>query len=135
MTFEKGGTKPAGSGRQKGTRNKRSNKVLDLFSDHDYDPLVEAIKMLQQPFLTEEQRESAYKLHVDNCHESYDEPKSRKEFFSDLEETMLTPKEILDGHLKLAKYAYPILKAVELKAEDGKPVPVFNLNITPPESK
>lgn len=47
MAFKPGDKKPEASGRQKGTVNKKTQILLDIFEEADYCPAVELLKILK----------------------------------------------------------------------------------------
>jgi hypothetical protein len=133
LTFKAGDEKPAKAGRKKGTPNKRTNKVLELLKEQGYDPLVEAIKMLQKPSYTDTEKKKMYQEHIEICNQDLEDPKSPKEFYSEFEALELTAKDRLDGHIKLIKYVYPARKAIEIKSDNNSIPPTFTISLTKPE--
>lgn len=126
--------KTPGSGRKPGTPNKKSLRVLEILKELDYDPLVSAIKMLQQEPMSDEEIEEAYDKYIEECDdkmielEDYQTP---SEFRKEIEGKQLDPDKRLDGHIKLIKYIYPARKAIEVKTDDNNKAPVFTINMKP----
>lgn len=124
--------KTPGSGRKPGTPNKKSLKVLELLDELGYDPLVEAIKMLQREPMTDMQVKDAYELYLQEC-EDKKVPRgdivSPKLFEIQLRRNELDADKRLDGHIKLIKYIYPARKAIEVSTQDDKQAPIFTIHM------
>ncbi|MBC96397.1 MAG: hypothetical protein CME63_01500 [Halobacteriovoraceae bacterium] len=133
MSFKKGEQRPAKAGRKKGTPNKRTNKVIELLKGEGYDPLLEAVKLLQEPYKSSTELCVDYEDYVEFCRDNDQDPMKLSNFLEQKQSQQLTAKEKLDGHIKLIKYVYPARKAIEVSMDEGKVAPVLNISLTPPK--
>ena len=135
MGFEKGQPRPEKAGRKKGTPNKRTKIAISVFDEHNYDPLIEAIKIVQKPTLTKTEIYEKYEKYCEDLKERDPDEKPIKFslFEEELNATFLSESEKLDAHLKLAKFIYPQRKAIEFKDQDDKPLPIFNISLEKPK--
>ena len=93
-------------GRKKGTPNKKSLKVLEVLDELGYDPLVEAIKMLQIDPKTDDEIEQLYDAYINKCRDEgveIEDCDCFTEFKGKIKASELPPDKRLDGHIKLIK--------------------------------
>lgn len=116
-------------GRKKGTPNKLTKNLIEVLTQHNYDPIltiIEAIN-LQAPTI-EEVKKYKSDLIQSGVSETDAKPLVRK--FSN---NFLTMKEKLDVSLRLLEYIYPKRKAIEIKPEEDNEKPVFSINFQNPK--
>lgn len=104
MAFEKGDPRPEGSGRKKGTPNKRTQELIELAEQCDADPFM---------FLIHVMKGDAKALGIgSNSDVEYDDDGNEK----------LIPKIDFETRMEAAKelmpYLYAKRKSVELKMDD-----------------
>ncbi len=120
MGFKVGTKKPEGSGRKKGTPNRKTDEFFDLCKKHNHNP-IEFNIMIAKNMWKEIGYETPTVTVFTKSGDSYEEDRIKIEHR-------------ITANNKLLDFMYPKVKALEITNKDEGPL-TFNLNYNPADFK